>query len=752
LCELVYEINPRRLHVSYKQEGGGLVQTAPNETFVATSQNDNVYYTPKVAGIGPRKYEVVGTERLRDDPDFEDDADAASRPGAFKIGTTWLSVPPTSIEVSEMNNLYQIPTLRTHGSPYTKDGRSTLTVDLDITFANIDELNNKLRHIIAQFRRCPFLPIENYFLQSILYPDVKPNEPLPPVLHEKNIDVFRREDGKFERSKKEEKEAWLRRQKRLDDAIVESSPGNMNDLIADIESNGRADWESEADFRRRLENLKRIPKYLQKYQRIRSSISGISFQDQPIVMALRQMSLSTVPGYPTSIRCHLTCDLFNYLPYTHTYAFLKDVNTTIPVFNISKSKVFQKYYRGLLSSGGRNEFPEAFPSIQTHMEALRKEKDIEAFSLKYVFLEADRNEAIESITMIQRYAEMARLAKDAVNLKDNNTMVAQELIRNIDKFLKSPLFTGWVDVTVDITKGSYNYLENFAKTVPQIWSSIRAVWKLPKRLLDGGDMYAFLDNNETIYITRNKNNIPIIQSLDDYFKEISAEKEPQLLELRAMARSLADYEFDQSLVDDTFDTLHFGTTGPESNVITAINCSYKPRLVPVQLMSYVTPTYQHMGSSEWTITINIQTESPSFVQKLRLMNQRMNKLSLRQSRGARYSNLLYLTNTARVLSGPIFDFLGIKNVIPGNFRYSTVEGKPGLTNISIDLVQCDISVEQHEKLSAPHFFSSLLLSDMLYRSGAVDIEKAYSTQKYQESGINYFIIFLNLYLKYFSKV
>ena len=726
LYELVYENNPRHLHVSYRRENVGTVQSGPDENFELHTSKGNAFYSAKPFSIGPLKYEVVGLEQLKEDPDFEDDPLAASKPGAFKIGASFLSIAPTSIEVSEMNNIYQIPTARTHGSPFTKDGRSSIVIDFDVTFVDTKDINEKLRHILAQFRRSPFLPIENYFLQSILYPEVAPVVPAPTILTEPYSDAFR-DKGKY--TKAPDDGSWLRRQKQLDDALSTGSPSDIEMLLVQIEAQGRSDRESPADFKRRLDSLKRIPEYLRKYKRVTAAASGVSFKDQIMVVALRQANISTVPGFPESLRAHFTCDLFNFLPYTNTYAFLQDIGTTIPVFNISRSKVFQNYYRGLLTVNGRSEFPTSYPSMQTHMDAIPSGTELSSLILKYVYMASEKNVALDSLRMIQKYAELARETKDSLNWKTDNVTIARGLITNIDQFLKSPLFTGWIDITSDMIAGSYQYFENFVKTVPQIWSSFTAVWKLPKRLLAGGDMYAFLDNSENIYITRMKNNIPILQSLNDYQSEILREDDPQILELRLLAQSLSEYEFDQSLMDDTFTTLEFGPAAADRSIVTAINASYKPKLLPISLLGYTTPTFQHMGSSEWTISMNIQTDSPSFVQKLRIMNERMNKLALRSSRMAGASYIPRQNNTATVISGPMFSLLGVRHVIPGNFRYSTVEGKPGLTNISIDLVQADVTAKEYEKLSSPYFFSSALITEVLSKlsSGFIGINQSWTT-------------------------
>lgn len=675
----------------------------------------SVYYTSDRQSVGPRRY-LVDTKHTYEASPIRTEDSAAGKPGAFKIGDTWLTVPPSSIEVSEINNIFKIPTARTHGSPYTRDGRSSITVDLDIVFHSIEDINNKLRHIIAQFRRSPFLPVENYFLQSIFYPEIKPVEPEPPIIYEPYSNEFKTGDGRYEQKPKEEMDQWLKRQKKLDDTIASNNPQDVESLINSIEAAGRSDLESAADFRRRIEMLRRIPDHLQKYTNIVSTIQGISYEDQIIVLALRQLVLNTLPGSPEAIRAHLTCDFFNYLPYTNTYAFSKDGTESSrkkPLFNISDSDVFRRYYRGLLYNGGTNEFQDVIPSIQTKLEKLPS-SDIEPFTLRYAYSNTNKNRGLEQLAAIREYARFLANTQDVTTGTISNASLARDFFKNISEFLTSSLFTGWVKVTKDTSFFVRESISQFFSTVNDVGKSITHVWKLPKRLLDQ-DLYLALNIDKEILITRYKNGVPILQPLSEYEKEIIKEgKEVEYGELKVLASSLAEYEFDKYVSDATFDVIELGrNTGEERSTITNLTCAYSPKLIPISVSGYVIPTFQHMGSSEWQISVNIQTDSPSLVQRLRIMNERMNKLSLDFNIGEKYDALSYLANTARVMEGPFFHFLGVENVIPGNFRFSTVEGKPGLTNISIDLIQVDISVQRYEKLSKPYQFANYLLKQII---------------------------------------
>lgn len=726
--------NGDHIHVALKTYDSGTAVLYPDENFQPIVDTPTgVYFSSKTAGVGPKQYTVVGAEQLSQQQGYNEEK--SDKPGAFKIGCTWLDVPPTSIEVSEMNNVFRIPTVRTAGSPYTRDGRASIVIDFDCIFHDLQSANDQLRHVIAQFRRCPFLPIENYFLQSILYPDVKPAESAPPIPVEPKTESLS-EELSYSNEEHLAEDTWLKRKKTLEDAISSYSPGNVDAVIKEIEQRGRAvGVESETEFRRRVELLKQIPRYLSKYMQIRSSLSGISYEDQQIVCSLREIVVSTMPGYPQSLKAHFTCDLFNYLPYTNTFAFIEDVGKeNIPVFNASKSNVFQNYYRGLLTvGGGRPEFPDSVPSINTKLEALRGKSS--KIKLQYVFTSEQKKNVLGSLASISKYLEAASQTRVT---ERGNVEVAQELVQNIYDFLTSPLFSGWRKVQADVYDKLGDYISNYAGSIPDLVRSIQHVWVIKDQFLDE-NIYVLGDKNNLdranrmhdIFITRtNKVGAPIIQSLSEYLAEIQLEGgAASLAELKTIAKHIV--RSDVLSLDTSFDSVTLGdSTIEESSVITGLSAAYKPNIVPVALEAYTSPTFQYMGASEWVISLNIQTTSPSLIQKLRLMNERMNRLELIKSKGSPFVNIMYLDNTARVMEGELLHFLGIGKVMPGNFRFSTVEGSPGTYNISIDLIQTDLTITQYERLVSDRQFSRSLLSSVLDKMFTSDLSTLISTASF----------------------
>ncbi len=100
-----------------------------------------------------------------------------------RIGDVQLIIPPLSIDVNQVSSLEKIKTLRTKSSIITKSGSTHRTLTLQLYFHDLDTINgiqvhmssqvpdyymDGLRPLIAQFKKVPFVPIENEYINETL--------------------------------------------------------------------------------------------------------------------------------------------------------------------------------------------------------------------------------------------------------------------------------------------------------------------------------------------------------------------------------------------------------------------------------------------------------------------------------------------------------------------------------------------------------------------------------------------------------
>jgi murein DD-endopeptidase MepM/ murein hydrolase activator NlpD len=91
----------------------------------------------------------------------------------FVINDIELRIAPTAISVSKKDLNIGWPTMRGSGTQNLKTGYSDITVTFSCVFLGLDDINNKLRPIVAQLRYMPFCYVENDFLRKNLFPATK---------------------------------------------------------------------------------------------------------------------------------------------------------------------------------------------------------------------------------------------------------------------------------------------------------------------------------------------------------------------------------------------------------------------------------------------------------------------------------------------------------------------------------------------------------------------------------------------------
>src|SRR5699024_7080902 len=84
----------------------------------------------------------------------------------MRIGDTQFFVPPTSISINRRMNYQKVSVLRSKNSLPKESGYFDRIITLTIFFPDTESINFELRPILAQSKKCPFLPIENTYLND----------------------------------------------------------------------------------------------------------------------------------------------------------------------------------------------------------------------------------------------------------------------------------------------------------------------------------------------------------------------------------------------------------------------------------------------------------------------------------------------------------------------------------------------------------------------------------------------------------
>jgi len=655
--------------------------------------SDNITgYTETIATQIPLDIYKTSYELIEDVAE-EEKTDAlvalAQKPGSFKFGTRWLTVPPTSIAFTEQNNIVGIPTLRTKGNVYWRTGINSINIDLEFLFPGLIQINDELRHIIAQIKRCPFLPLENYYLHSLIFPELKSAKPQPDIPYEFTTEEKSKHEKQTGTQDRLQPQQWRLKNKKIMDIVKSGDEKSLEEFIENGKRHGyfTQDIESQEDRERRTEQLEGLHEWMKKYRHIDvDETSGLSYRDQQMVSAIRSISVSSVPGFPRTLQMNCSCDIFNYFPYTSAFSFIEDeTKNDNPVFNISKSVLFGKYYKGMLTRNNAQEFKDAFEST-TKLEAVGSDERMDYLHLRYIYSEELRNRSqlaqralLEYIECLKNYGESYEAAP------------AAELYENLFIFLTHPSFGGWQNLA-DVPGNVVDIVKELGKDAVIAGKSIIAVIKFYQDSF--GEYLLGINANDEIYVIGTRRGMEYFLPLKD------AVRNPQY-RMRLLSY-IKEYSVKISSLKYEQRDLKFGD---QNSQIVGVSASMETKLVPMNILAFTAPTFQHLGNSEWVTTLTIETSNPNLIRELRMMTERLNQTALSQI--AVLPEIRdYADLSAQIVEGPFFKLLGIENVIPGNFRYSTVEGKPGVFHIQIDFVQSDLQLKTYEALQAPAYFSS----------------------------------------------
>lgn len=90
----------------------------------------------------------------------------AEHNSTFVINDIVLTIPPEHISIDRAAQIKQYKSLRTKGTAKVRSPQSMVSITLQVKFVGIDEINNKLRPLVAQFLLTPFCYVDNDYLRD----------------------------------------------------------------------------------------------------------------------------------------------------------------------------------------------------------------------------------------------------------------------------------------------------------------------------------------------------------------------------------------------------------------------------------------------------------------------------------------------------------------------------------------------------------------------------------------------------------
>lgn len=313
-----------------------------------------------------------------------------SKEGFFGLGTVYLDIPPTQISITDEAMNYRFQTLRQPGESVASSGKNTTRVELEIVFNGLDDINNKLRPLLAQLKTVPFIQIDNEYVRTVVNPS---------SVKLKNLSYAEARRVQAENAKKDkellDKTIFLDtcmdkvNQQTFEEIDKLKNLGVFTDKIADklktgpyltnpneIPPNELTDEDYSVDVfgTSRVDISKWISRNvmvqgssgnmfatamsLNKIKDIQAGADDIAnqqkalgldkmeqrFRNKSIVGIMSQMSVSTVPGFPETLSCKLSLYVFNYDPFSLDFGYVVEYKKNSFTTDITQCDLFIDWY------------------------------------------------------------------------------------------------------------------------------------------------------------------------------------------------------------------------------------------------------------------------------------------------------------------------------------------------------------------------------------------------------------------------
>lgn len=591
-------------------------------------------------------------------------------PGATRIGTMWLYVPPAQITVTEHNSNIEWPTIRTPGSPRLRSTQQEQRIEMAAIFPNLWSINYQLRPIIAQFIRSPFLPLENDHIKNMVMA------------------------------------SYLNTTESIDEQIgnranIASKSGNTinNERDAGGSNVGDITPFSSTDVN----------------SPVRPKPSATKIDDRQLFVALRNLVISTIPGSPEAIQATFSMTVFNYLPHMEKVEYLRsmpDLENQLKYLQaISKLKftdtVDQKALSAINNAGVTTDASKSDP-FKRYYKTLLAETQIGQSAGPISWVEGMMPKLIpmqnDTLNKIQFRLPLNTLTAEDVTLNNEEIQALRSGIeREIRKSIKIPDHSLYKDTVGELTKSittiSKLLIDFFANEINRSAKNMEFVLSDPDAMAIRFE--TDLDANYTKFVDMLKNaRLSESSSAYDVLKvAIKGTLRNTDGILKAMKRII-------SIQNENV----LGTKGKEQvidiqngtdTVITGMSATYSPIAVSVPIVDHLTPSMQFLGKSDWFVSVNLMTSDVNLIRHLSSMSQlsRVSQLANERS-GIRW--FMVKLNSTRVpilgRANGLFSFLGIGRILFEDCTYESVKEKPGWFNVSMRLTQSDLDITEYEKL------------------------------------------------------
>lgn len=659
--------------------------------------------------------------------------------GNLQIGDLIFSVDPIQISFSTQNGYHFFPTIRTNGQPKLPTMQQIKNIHVVLIFPNEDAINNQLIPLFAMYKRTPFVNIKNKDI-SAFFQDIKsPNGWIPVALEGIHIQTI---EG-FPNSLQAEV-SLLPFESRFLGGAGFRALRSMNDvalqqqyLIGDqqeqmLEDRSRYSMRNEQTFADRWEDL--VDPGVRSTENFKESVPFRAFYQSLIE---GRKTVKDEYGEDEQIRT-----INNVNVYT-----AKDITA----FSPTRRENMLRYYtadhnRGLLSftyrfvQGDLRELQrsKSFERLDDDSERLKetinfidKVKDYKGLSNVMFASFHDYSDALRDFEYA--YGRSENIINQVLAMHGYNTTVVEP--PNVEDV---PVVGQLVKKVPLLTIFNFIYRSLLHSTnVAQFYTAFRnlAESDIQNFPNNNSSVYQLLSSNSLIYNDINLGEVSTygIKSIDQAFRELwnwieedttGRRKKDIFLIMDNIAKRIKGDLEDMVVLEadpkNPGNTYYAKRSLPMvqeevvidnmQDVVRSWNLSYSNKFVPIHLESFKYPFYQHVGSNDAQIGLNvISTDGQNDLKSnLSTMSDRIYD-SVKLIMHHAPELYTWLDPRIQITAQPnhfLYAF-GIRHVILNSSNSTNIQGKPNAWMTNISLTQAHFNLDQYHSLESKRSTSDI---------------------------------------------
>ncbi len=687
-------------------------------------------------------------------------------PGLLQIGDIKFLIAPTQMSFTTQNGYQHFPTVRTSGNPKLPTLAETKSLNFSLIFPNTESINNQLLPLYAMFKRSPFINLYNkdisefyksirnqktkyipVALESISIESVtgfpntlQANITVLPFQHKGVGEVFEA----LKTFSDVQSQQYIKRDisegqiiEEIDARLSnrEATPHSKN-LLSDV-IHSSDNFEKSEPFRAFYQSL------IAERQYVEDDLGNIVYKNDG-----GAIPLSTFRPKHEENQLHYYSPEANKKNMTFEYKFIPEG------FREFTEDLREQRKKELTQIG--TETAEMIKIIDSHNTPKFRSMMRQALINRETFYSQTSNHFKKAERYIHDFLGVHKINIQTEPGKEITNLLELLLEVGAHKFPTTAWVTGTgrgVTATTarlikNVTDGNFSLGNAQGQDVLNILDGVMTWYAGPdenKRLgaLDANTLSDIVADQVLDYLDNVSDSKELGQSEKEkwaafFNRFFNAFLDPSIIRSLSAGQELAALKTEKDII----------TIDNKNDVVNGWGLQFSNKLIPIHLQGFQFPYYQHVGCDDVNMFLNIKSIQGGRVEglkeKLSMLNERLHTTTKIVTYNA--PELITFLDPRLSISvednavGHIFNVFGVKKVVYNGSNVSSVEGKPGLWTINLNLTQANFTLKDYQSIIVKNSISgieddvaNLLLRSRITENGNVEvIDYVIDTQRLQD--------------------